>query len=261
MKRYIAVILILFAVVLVSGASLAFADSEGEGQGDVHFAVGTKLWLNTWTKWMFGGNTLLMSSSDTEIAVIPTVSLKAGNFFVAGGYMTETAYTFPDNKSPSTNAGTWYWGFKGWRSEIDLNAGYYVHPSLGLTIGYKQINQRYDYGTARNVFNGRNTAEFKFYGPTIGLVGGVPLGRGFSLYGNAAFGSMTLERYAPGQRTVTDDSIYTSSELGFAYAPNQRISLSFGYKTQIVETDLQDSTVKNAADTTKGFIFGANIIF
>ncbi|MFQ5586370.1 MAG: hypothetical protein ACE5GF_06075 [Thermodesulfobacteriota bacterium] len=240
-KRIISAVLCVIFLMSGTGPVLAGARLGT----DLTISVGTKLWYNSWNKWLFNtgnGNLLSNRSEDNEMSLLPSLSLKYKKFFLTGSWMLPTEYTFPGHPSIGNT-------FKMEREEMDVNAGYYVTPSLGLTGGYKAIKQTLGEGTAGGFID--------YTGPTLGILGSAGIGNGLAIYGNAAYGFMEMER-----NSGTVDATYTSSELGLAYIPTPMVSLTLGYKYQVVKSECDSANPdKTCTDLTNGFLLGANLIF
>jgi hypothetical protein len=259
---------------------------------DFSVTVGTKLWFNEWTTWdtddvdliedigpslglpIFARQITSHSSDGYEFTPIPVVSVKYQELFVSASYFVRTDYDFP---TLLTDADRYEW---------DVAVGYYVLPPyLALTVGFKEINQKFGGG-----------AEFEINGPTVGFAGAVPMKWGFSLYGSFAYGFMKSEseffervgrtdqfgQILRGPLTPDDDdrdAAYWLVETGVAYTQDLRnlpvnlllTSATFyaGYRHQQVETDeagasadpLFDNRQDEGLDTTRGVVIGVNLSF
>ena len=150
-------------------AALAFlcplagnAQAQSDGwMGDVHGTVGLRLWRTEWTSWFTDDRYL---KADTELAVIPLVSLRYKEFLVSGSYMTSTDFKFSSDYTPE-------------RREYDINFGYFILPSLAATVGYKNVS-----------YDSPDGYDWEAKGWTIGLSGSAPVAPWMSLYGNLAYG-------------------------------------------------------------------------
>ncbi|MBI3753587.1 MAG: hypothetical protein HY266_06025 [Deltaproteobacteria bacterium] len=277
MKKMSIIVAALCAMFFANVTSSSFAEEE-KGSG-VSFSVGYKAWLNTWltsyTKNVSqSGANITTITSDGVVASIPTISLKIENFFISGSYFLSTAYNFPAytetiqnvSGAPSTStAYTLKTEASAKRNELDLNIGYYFHPAVAVTVGYKQVGQEYTTkasGTGLVTTTSQSTTTYT--GPTIGIMGIAPIGGGFMVYGNGAYGIMKAKYTGSSDQ---DNASYGSSELGFMYRPADWIMFNLGYKYQYINTDVTTNNPsysgynKLAPDVTQGYILGANLIF
>jgi len=266
MNRLKIIVAALCITFLTGVANLSFA----EEQKTTYLVVGYKAWFNTWTTPVGhfapqGGANFTQIQSDSVVASIPSVALKISDFLISSSYMISPTYTFTAYTDTINISGTPFTSKStttAERKELDVNVGYYVAPSLAITLGYKTVDQDYhtkESGTGLVSTSSDSTTKYK--GPTIGVAGSAQIGGGFGIYGNGAYGQMKAT-YTGVSRE--DDAIYASSELGLTYRPANWINLSLAYKIQTIDTD--DGTPaysgQNAVtDTTKGYILGANLIF
>jgi hypothetical protein len=269
MKRVIVVAVILSFMFLTSGTTLVFADGTEESGKDLFLAVGVKAWYNEWTSSTTtyvsqGGANVQSFTSDPELALIPTVSLKYKKFLISGGYMLGTDYDWPGTTDTINIGGSPYTAenkSKAEREELDINVGYSVHSNITLTLGYKQVKQDYTTETGGVGLVSQTTkSETKYTGQTIGIMGSAPIAERWGIYANLAYGLMDVKYEGSDQK---DDATYISSELGFAYVPVSGFVVSFGYKYQIIDTAIAAEGYgdQKAIDVTKGVILGANYIF
>jgi hypothetical protein len=194
--------------------------------------VGVKAWDTEWSSWdpvqdtTTGVRVIQPVNSDYHVAVIPQVSLRYGDWLASGSYFAKTTYTLSGSLDqfgiPSSLSIS--------RQEVDANAGYYIFPSLAVTLGYKRIEQ--DVGNVSYVWSG----------PTIGLAGSAVLHSNWALYGTFAFGVPRMHTLAADDANNTSFSTeYYLGEFGLAYvmrtSPGTSVSLTLGYRTQVVITN------------------------
>ncbi len=253
--------------VLLLGASSALAQKSD----DLKVSLGLKLWYNTWETGFFNndpstGTNVISSTSDWKPALIPSFSVRYKDFVASMGYFTKTSYSFANFSDMQNltccgpkNVTT---AFSAKRDELDVNFGYFVAPQLAVTLGYKSVNQTYTVTESAPgvIFTpATSTSKTKNTAPTIGILGFAPLGGGFTLYGNGAFGPMK-SKFEDGSSAKGS---YQSTELGVAHAfGNSGLSASLGYKVQII--DVKDAVTtgnQRARDTTNGLIMGVTYTF
>ncbi|MEK6743371.1 MAG: hypothetical protein AABZ15_07175 [Nitrospirota bacterium] len=276
-KAYSTILLLLLALVTGFANTASAADTEETTKlgSDVYFTLGYKTWINTWQTALNsyppkGGANIMTMTSQSVAAPIFSASLKVSNFLIAGSFMKTPDYTFPDNEdvlvtgpTPTTvpPPGLVFYTFKtsASRKENDINLGYYISPSMAVTIGIKNVKQTYnDLNADGSIFS---TSWTKYSGPIVGITGGGRLGESdFAFYGNLSYGILKGEFEGDPE---TFNANYSSTELGIAYRPISFLSFLAGYKYQTIDSKLTDPAFKNqvALDVTKGFILGANLTF
>jgi hypothetical protein len=217
------------------GATL-FCISYGAGADDATQAsvtIGLKAWGTEWTSWEpylnKGADVRIIEpvSSGTEVALIPQASVRYGDWLGSASYFVNKTYSLSGAIDPlSGNTLT----LSPTRKEFDVNGGYYIFPSLAVTLGYKHIEQ--DFGTA----------SYKWSGPTLGLSASAVLHPNLALYGAFSLGLLRLNASTPDDAGKNSfDAIYSLGELGLAYVfntglPNFSLTLTGGYRVQIVDT-------------------------
>lgn len=197
------------------------------------FTLGAKIWPNEWTTWTpvaTGTNTIQIIqsiSSNTHVAVIPQASVRYDNWLATASYFSETTYSVGGDVNPTTGALT---ALSASRMEFDGNLGYYLLPSVALTVGYKEIHQDF------------TPLLYRWAGPTVGLAASAPLRGALGMYGTFAYGRLRLTAPLPDAAGDTHfNADYLLGELGLAYGiPTPLSHLSFsvtvGYRAQIVST-------------------------
>ncbi|WP_374438536.1 hypothetical protein [Inhella sp.] len=225
--------------------------------------VGLRAWSNTWSTWdvyppTVVGNATIPGASENfssqdKAALIPSVSLRHGDWLLSASRFVKTRYSFDGNAGP----------FSSKREETDFHAGYYVLPTLAVSLGHKSVKQEFTGGT-----------EFKYSGPILGVLGSAPLTRGFSLYGNVGYGRVK-GRFpvadASGRSKFNAD--YWLGEAGLAYSfegvgAAKAMTLTLGYRSQVLATDgfriaLSPTTNRptELRDTTEGLALGLSLSF
>jgi hypothetical protein len=193
---------------------------------DFSASVGTKIWIHDWETTQpvpvelgrdraplpdSHGFIAASTSEGVDVTPIPVVSLRYKNLFVTGSHYVGTDFEFPEmtiaepTRFPTaTTQKTW-----ASRLEWDASIGYFLHPYVAVTAGYKFIEQEFlttgrtgsslgppgiepRIGPPRDrpVFAGTfsNESETEISGPFVGLVTSAPIGRGFGIYGLFAYG-------------------------------------------------------------------------
>lgn len=235
------------------------ATSGAFANDGVSFSVGLRAWSNQWTTWDVYPGASENFTSGSRVAVLPTVGVRFGSFLASASQFTRKSYDFQGNAGP----------FSAKRQETDVLGGYYVLPTLALTLGHKTVKQ--DFG---------GSATFKYTGPIVGVVASAPLTAGFSLYGSMGYGKMDARlplQDAAGRSRLDVD--YYLGEVGVAYSLGQAglipgtkaVALTAGYRNQVLATkgfkiplsttDASLSRSTDLRDTTEGFTLGVTMSF
>lgn len=241
--------------------------SPAQAQQETTVSVGLRAWVNEWTSWDIypaqpvpGGVVPGASenfTSGSRVALTPSLSVRHGKLLFSASHFVSKRYSFDGNDG----------AFTAKRKETDALAGYYVLPTLALTLGYKSVEQ--DFGS-----------RFKYDGPILGAVASAPLTAGFTLYGNFGYGRMKakLPLQDAGGRSRFDVD-YLLGEVGVAYSFNpsgvlpgaKAAALTIGYRNQVLATQgfkipLDASNAgptrsTDLRDTTEGLTLGLSASF
>jgi hypothetical protein len=258
-------------LLLLAGANGAVAQEKNWS-----IALGLKAWVNNWATFTVYNSTstgthVTSFTSDTAASILPSVTWKYKDFFVNAGAFANTSYDFPRSSQIEDLGGalgnrTVTSQTSADRSEFDLNFGWYFHPQLAVTVGYKTIKQEYTTtesspGVVFTPATVTSTTKYKI--PTIGLSGSASLGstRWF-MYANGAFGPGISVSFSGGGEGPS--GWYTASEAGVGYLFSRRFSVTAAYKTQIIHQSTKvtgGGPEQVAPDATYGFVVGGNVIF
>lgn len=268
----------------------------------LNFVVGYRLWLNYWQTTIakvpsvipdpHGDPSAVVTITDVgdapninqfAAASIPSVAVRYGNFFGSASVMISPDYHFPTKKGqlvsgrttdPINDAIFGVHNFSvdhkvtGSRNEVDVNLGYYIHPWIALTLGYKGVFQKLkDKSTSTNLTHAspvRTTTETthpQYNGGTIGIATTIPIPEGgwiptgFSLYGNGGGGPMGSNEFSY--------AWYGTIDAGLAYKPtNLPLLFTGGYKFQIINSKTHSGASENhIIDYTRGAILGISYVF
>lgn len=251
--------------------ALAAPFASAYAADDLTVSLGLRFWDNKWTSWdyypagVYAGASENFTSS-SKAAPIPSISVRYKDFLFSGSQFINSNYGFVGNDGKT---------FGAKRTETDILAGYYVLPTLALTLGNKDIKQEFK---ASNGF----ISNFKYSGPVLGAAASAPLTGGYSLYGNLGYGFLKANlptglKDALGRNSF--DANYYLAEIGLAYSFDIRstipsakaLTATVGYRNQVLATkDFRvelDPVKKNLnrgtdlRDTTEGFSFGLSISF
>lgn len=227
-------------------AVVAFlVSANGVRAEETHVSVGLKTWFATWTE-SFGGEEI---ESDVSLLIGPTIGVRSGNFFGGLTYMFGT-FTFPDQDVCDPFFGCISIGLEADRADLDLVAGYNLHPNFGAFLGYKKADF-----TLTVTCPGCPSDEFDatFSGPVLGLNFNAPLGESrWILFGNMSYLLLEYE-----DDDFKEDAPGFSIELAGAYSlENAPVNLTVGYKFQSVTGEDSDVT-----DEFSGVTLGANYTF
>lgn len=226
------------------GSGVACAAEDSAEPRNLSVTVGLKLWANEWSSWNFPGSSQSPTANATSIN--PSVTVKYNNFFVSGGFMPKKTYDVPGSVTGATSQAS--------RKESDLSVGYYVHPQVAVTLGYKQITQTW------------GATDYVWKIPAVGVSAAAPIqDTKVFMYGNVALGWASVSTSdATASVWKMKGGTYTTSEvgMGYSFAPNFRLTL--GYKSQSIPTSMEalaTTTRINMVDSTRGFVLGGSYTF
>lgn len=200
---------------------------------------GVKAWVHTWNTWVgASGAGMEQVESDLETVLVPSLTLRFRNFFVAADLFPEKEYEFLNNA---------FSGAKIKRREWSVVGGYYVVPQLALALGYKQMQQ--------------DTFDLTIDVPMFGLQAGAPIGESgtWFIYGNGFLGPINVSEKSTGD-TTDYSGWYYSNEIGLGFRIAERFSATLGYKYQTVRWDDLNRDAP-AYDLTAGWIIGLSFTF
>jgi hypothetical protein len=210
-------ILAVWAIIMLTAFSASAADNQ------LAASIGLKGWYVTdWTnKWHNpGGAEHSWKSSSNVFMMGPSVKISYGKFFTGMNFMTAmTDFELSENGGLRS---------KSDRQDVDFMLGYAPFSWLSVTGGYKRINASESAtSTATTAAYATNIAAG---GPVVGLglnyrIGNLPV----VLYANGAY--MFLKGQAWGLEV---DAKAYSAEGGLTYIPVPYLSLSLGYKYQVI---------------------------
>jgi len=272
---------------------------------DFSATLGVKVWINEWSRDSFisqpaildlndAGDPILFQNiddtapdsqeSDIEPVPIPQLSARYKWLFVTGSYYSKTEFDFEptfgrirlgDPTGPLLSESRFE--TSGERYEWDASGGIYVHPYVALLGGYKKVRQRIDQTitTTDFVFGtldvDRSFSNIDIEGPTIGIAGSVPIGRGFGMYATYAHGFMDANIRANAGTSQEFDADYDVAEAGFSYThgmdqlmphlPLSAATVYAGYRYQAISTDFEEQGGQDRSDVTRGFAVGVNLTF
>jgi hypothetical protein len=263
-RKFGSIAAVLFSLCMVVGAQSVFAEETATVAAgkNLYFSIGVKVWAAEWQTTMQGSGNITSTSAPAEPVLIPALGIKYRDFFVSGSYFNATKFDFQkfssiENYGPPTGFAVTTTKVTAERGESDLNAGFYIFRSVALSLGYKQISQKYhSLYTTPGLADFESDSETTIKGPTIGIVASASIGEGLGIYENFSYGQLKAT-YTGGSHT--DDARYISSELGFTYRAGIAL-MSLGYKYQAIDTKVADTELVGP-DVTKGFLFGVNFVF
>lgn len=251
------------AIAQTTGSPAETAGTTTVGRmGDVQVFAGVRLWANEWDMSFVGQQRTLDTSnpsnivlrdevrtslSDMEVVPMPTIGARYGNFLASMTYFVPTSYKGKGGLRSSVE-----------RSELDVTAGYFVLPSVLVSLGYKRA-------TVERVLDDVDS-EQKISAVLLGISGSAPLADKLSLYGNFAYGLARQKSEVNDVRGKDNySSTYAIGELGLSYrflegragSFVKSVSGSVGYRAQSFTTKdvglgtyaLSDPTVPIATTT------------
>ena len=164
------------------------------------------------------------SRSGTELTPILFGSVRYKNFFISASHFLDTDYNLKLQQAGVAVDIN--------RSETDVNIGYYVLPSLSLSLGYKELK-----------FGG-GLGDGKYSGPVLGVSAFGSMGSGFGLYGSFAYGAVTVKFSGADVPDNAKKYSYLNYEAGLAYSFDFRerggflnaVTLTLGYRYQSLDS-------------------------
>jgi hypothetical protein len=271
MQRVAALAALLVQCFAAAGAAAA-QPTAPEDASAWRASAGVRLWAARWDSWNVNPIATGVAVGDDryevvesrrgnqKLAAVPFASLRYGGFFVSASAMTTTDYTLSEAATPG--------GFEvqSSRSERDLNLGYVFSTGIGITLGSKQIDQRF------------GPDKYRWRGPVLGLSASSSLAGSWGMYTSVGLGSLKARfPIADIDGRTRFDTAYGVVETGLTYAipsPTSAVRslvLTAGYRAQRVATRdyalaVIPSTVSAQAprrntsgdlvDTTQGLVIG-----
>lgn len=247
----------LLAQTGVSESAESAAIAEVARLGDAQIFAGIRLWVNEWDipfldrraslspvrpEGIIWHDEVHTTISDVEVVPMPTVGVRYGKFLGSMTYFVPTSYEGKGGLQGAVE-----------RSEIDVNLGYFVLPSVLLSIGYKA-------GKIERISDLISHTEQEIAAVLVGVSASAPLTDRLSLYGNLAYGIARQETDAPDARGDDRyDARYTIGEVGMSFRLFDGIpagfvksaSASLGYRVQSYTTeDIGLGTYSGLGDAT-----------
>jgi len=265
MKRKLgSITAVLIFLCMVVGAQSVFAEETAAiaAGKNLYFSIGVKVWAAEWQSSMQGGGSITSTTATAEPVLIPALGIKYKDFFLSGSYFNTTKFEFQEfsnieNFGPPTGFAVTTSKVSADRTESDVNAGFYIFRSVALSLGYKQVSQKYHTTyTVPGIVDFTDDSETTIKGPTLGIVASASIGEGLGIYENFSYGQLKATYTGVSE---SDDARYISSELGFTYRAGIAL-MSLGYKYQAIDTQSASSKLIGP-DVTKGFLFGVNFVF
>jgi hypothetical protein len=249
------------------------ADKTVQLADDLHFTIGFRTWFNSWTSpgKIFAPGFGALDYTNDGIGYIPTAGLRYKDFFIsasgffANDYSADLLNVGPPLFLPAS------FDQHSKRKEVDVNAGYYIHPWIALSAGYKHIGMDFTVsGIPSSVLN----PQYSYNGPTLGAAVSIPipegglLPSGLTVYGNGAGGYLWTHGNTGGSSSISNHAFYSVLEGGLAYKfARLPIALTGGYKFQALNMIYKDSGTSRAlsgrnsqTDVMRGPILGISYI-
>ena len=241
--------LVVVAVLLMLPSTIAFAD-------DTKVTLGVRAWQNSWeekVEYKTGGSDTYNFGS--AMMVGPTLNIKFSNQMFAGATYLMTTKDYSANNFAGTGTTT-----SASRSDTDVAVGYMFTPQFGMFVGYKSLNADL---SATPAGSGKvDIASLSLKGPGIGILGNIPLGESFALYGNLSlmFMNEEIKSKLPGGGTHKMDMAGASMEIGVAFAFTSSLSANLGIKSQAFSGEDED-TKDTVTESFVGATFGVTYMF
>lgn len=236
MKRLLIVIL-LFGII-TGYSNIVFAE-------DVNVTVGLKTWIATWEAKFTGGSI----ESDYGLMYGPNINVRSGNFFGGLNYLVGS-FSFPTETFYDSSVGDFDVEYEADRTDLDLSAGYYVHPNIAVLLGYKMVNMDFTYSSSDLGVTVDESLELS--GPAFGISGHYPIGQSrWVLFGSLSY--LVLD--GEWEDGTSEEGTGPSIEFGGAYMVEDKpLSVSVGFKHQSFDSD-------DGEDIFSGLTAGVNYSF
>lgn len=269
--------------------AVSFAQEDSNPR--LEFTVGLKAWNTTWQSYLPAivvgttpggapavGEVINSTEGNTQVAALPTMTLRYSRFFLSAGYARYSA-NFDLNSAPvaatnSPNIITSRHDHIG-RRELDINAGYFVLPGFALTVGYKGARENRESSSQAAPGIALNLLNAKFDGLLLGALGSYEIVPGFSGYGQFGYG-IGRGKFKYGEATpapgtqVKNNPRYILTEIGVAYQLPiksqwvQRTSVALGYRSQTVKQkapSIVGGEEREFRDVKDGIVLSLNATF
>ena len=247
------------------------ADKTAQMANDFHFTIGYRNWFHSWTTpgKVSVFNALTLETTSDGIGYIPTAGVRYKDFFVS-------ASGFFSNEYSADLIG--FFDLHSKRREADVNVGYFIHPWIALSAGFKHIDMDFTIsGITSSLFH----AKYAYNGPTLGASVSIPIPEGgwmpsgFTVYGNGAGGYLWTHGNTQANfgsqfqkaSLASDHSFYGVLEGGLAYKiASLPVALTAGYKFQALNMVLTSPTAAqfsgrhSQTDVMRGPILGVSYI-
>lgn len=227
------------AVLAVFGAGQTLAQDS-----DVSVSVGVRAWSTQWTTFDYITDPnnpkvnlgLNQSTASNKLVLMPSVSVRYGDFSGSVSAMPSTGFSFVTDSSAA-------------RQEFDINLGYDLLPGLRPTLGYKKVSQS------------GNAGRYRPSGPVVGVGANAPLADTWSLYGSLGIGWLKT----PAGDEINFKTDYRLTEVGLAYTLGgtqipRRWVFTAGYRSQVMGSK-NAFQAQDGRDTTQGFTLGVIATF
>lgn len=271
--------------------SLQIAALAGAGESstvrlskDLSLTVGVETWANEWQTWWPSRSEVARhfdSISAFNVGIIPTATLVYKKFFISGSLMWTPDYDFgtrsdltaeKDEEGNLASVRSHKINLKSSRQEGDLTVGYFPLDWLGVAIGYKGIVQDYHEDvrsidlTDQSGVSTSSSSKSYFNGPIFGVMGSARIEERFTLIGNA-FGGYLVARCSPScdePGNKAEHGSYVASKIVMRYAATPKLSLTLGYRFQVVHTTFDGGagfTSRTGIDLSHGPVISVNYRF
>lgn len=198
--------------------------------GDLSLTAGIKGWANELT---IGISNPFIDIDDMNGRHLLGVSLKLsyGNFFGGISWLQVTEdYSIRYRNNTISPPATGHVKFN--RRDVDILAGYMLHPRFGIIAGYKLISSDDAIGVLNDKF------DLSITGYAIGVTANYPFGESpLLLYTNLSFMPSMEYSFYVSQPDYKQDMDGFSLEIGLSYDILKRAAFSLGFKFQDFSSD------------------------
>jgi hypothetical protein len=214
--------------------AVCFTGATKAQESDLSVSLGLKAWNTQWTTFSYGDDgAITQVPAKDKVIFVPQLVVRYRDFMGSISGYRPTRYQFIDRPGDT-------------RKEFDVNLGYFVAPSVVVTLGYKKLAQV-------------GSQAYKLSGPVAGVSATAPLGGAFALYGSFGYGWLKT----PAKKNVNDiefDADYQLGEVGLAYSlatgsVTKMLTFTMGYRTQVFSSK-DAAPGQDGRDLTHGLTLG-----
>jgi hypothetical protein len=257
----------------------AFAADTDESRPLISIAV--KVWNSSWLSYLPGAYTAItptgapaladsidLVEGDRKTTTFPQLAVRKGNYYISASYAQYatdfrtpySAFIGPNGLNVATSRSDHFS-----RKESDLTAGYFIHPNIALTAGFKYATETRDItlGIAGvSAPSGENIAKALIFGALVNL----PIEGNLRAYSQLGYGPARVST-AFSNNSISgfkSSGRYLISEIGLNYSLSitdvfiKGANAGLGYRSQTVKTHSKPPAFlsqRDLRDVKDGIVF------